>query len=261
MVVISSAVAAGAAVGGLNVLSGILEYQGKKQDYVNQVAYKQASDEFARWSARQQASQADINNQYKFWQERINYGQSLAHTNQLRNYELSTAIANAEEVARARASAGADYTQTSAAYSEAFRQEAMADAVALMQYKVQALKSRSSIAAGMTEGKSIDRLINDYSRQVGDFETLQNINQGFKGRQYSDKQAAAISQYLNQYNNQRFYQQKEYEDPLPPFAPLPTLISAPGPSMVGSAPSFGAALVGSVASGVKAGFGTYGALS
>ena len=257
---VAPAVAAGIASGASTALSGILAYQGKKQDYVNQVAYKKASDEFARWSARQQAAQADINNQYKFWQERINYGQELAYTNQLRNYELSTAIANAEEVARARASAGADYIQESAAYSEAFRQEAMADAVALMQYKVQALKARSSVAAGGTAGKSIDRLINDYSRQVGDFETLQSINQGFKERQFSNKQAGAISKYLNQYNSQQFYQQKEYEDPIPPFSPLPTLVSAPGPSMVGSGPSLGAALVGAAASGASTGISTYAAL-
>jgi len=253
-------VTAGLISGGGSVLSGIMAYQGKKQDYVNQVANKKASDEFARWSARQQASQTDLNNQYKFWQERINYGQQLAYTNQLRNYELSTAIANAEEVARVRASAGADYMQESAAYNEAFRQEAMADAVALMQYKVQALKARSSVAAGATGGKSIDRLFNDYSRQVGDFETLQNINQGFKERQYNNQQAGAISKYLNQYNSQQFYQQKEYQDPIQPFTPLPTLISAVPPSMVGGAPSLGAALVGAAASGASTGFSTYAAL-
>ena len=257
---ITAAAAAGIASGAGSVLSGIMAYQGKKQDYVNQVAYKKVSDEFARWSARQQASQADINNQYKFWQERVNYGQELAYTNELRNYELSTAIASAEEVARARASAGADYMQESAAYTEAFRQEAMADAVALMQYKVQALKARSSVAAGATGGKSIDRLINDYSRQVGDYETLQNINQGFKERQFSNKQAGAISKYLNQYNSQQFYQQREYQDPMPPFSPLPTLVSAPGPSMVGGAPSLGAAIVGSIAGGISSGAGTYAAL-
>ena len=259
MVAITAATAAYAA-GGSSVLSGLLAYQGKKQDYVNQVAYKKVSDEFARWSARQQASQADLNNQYKFWQERINYGQQLAYTNQLRNYELSTAIASAVEVGRVRSSAGADYMQESAAYNEAFRQEAMADAVSLMQYKVQALKAKSAVAAGATGGKSIDRLINDYSRQVGDFETLQNINQGFKERQYTNKQAGAITKYLNQYNSQQFYQQKEYQDPIQPFTPLPTLISAVPPSMVGSAPSLGAAIVGSLAGGVSTGASTYAAL-
>ena len=251
---------AGIVSGAGSVVSGISAYLGKKQDYVNQVANKKVSDEFARWSARQQASQADLNNQYKFWQERINYGQQLAYTNQLRNYELSVAIANAEEVARTRASAGADYVQTSAAYKEAFRQEAMADAVALMQYKVQALKARSSVAAGATAGKSIDRLFNDYSRQVGDFETLQNINQGFKERQYNNQQAGAITKYLNQYNSQQFYQQKEYQDPIQPFTPLPTLISAVPPSMVGGAPSLGSAIVGSIAGGVQSGLNTYAAL-
>tara|TARA_R100000234_G_scaffold13313_2_gene7412 strand:+ start:4259 stop:5035 length:777 start_codon:yes stop_codon:yes gene_type:complete len=251
----------GVVSGGLNFLSGIANYQAQRQDYVNKLAYKKASDQFATWSARQQASQADINNQYKFWGEKINYGQNLAYTNSLRNYELSKAIVSAEEVARARSSAGADYLSTSQAFAEGFQQEAMADAVALFQFKVQALKARSSIAAGNTAGPSVDRLMNDYARQVGDFTTLKRINDGFKESQYTRQQAGAVSQYLNQYNSQQFYQQQEYLDPIPPFAPLPTLIGPAGPSMVGGGPSAGAGLLGAVAGGVSAGVSTYGALN
>jgi hypothetical protein len=251
----------GVVSGGLNFLSGIANYQAQKQDYVNKLAYKKASDEFASWSARQQAAQTDINNQYKFWGEKVNYGQSLAYTNSLRNYELSKAIVSAEEVARVRASAGADFISTSEAFAQGFQQEAMSDAVALFQYNVQALKARSTIAAGATEGPSVDRLINDYARQVGDFTTLKRINDGFKESQYTRQQAGAISQYINQYNSQQFYQQQDYVDPIPPFAPLPTLIGPAGPSMVGSGPSAGAAILGSVASGVSAGLSTYGALT
>ena len=251
----------GVVSGGLNFLSGIANYQAQRQDYVNKLAYKKASDEFASWSARQQAAQTDINNQYKFWGEKVNYGQSLAYTNSLRNYELSKAIVSAEEVARVRSSAGADFISTSDAFAQGFQQEAMSDAVALFQYNVQALKARSTIAAGATEGPSVDRLMNDYARQVGDFTTLKRINDGFKESQYTRQQAGAISQYINQYNSQQFYQQQDYVDPIPPFAPLPTLIGPAGPSMVGSGPSAGAAILGSVASGVSAGLSTYGALT
>ena len=258
---VSPAVGFGIVSGGLNFLSGIANYQAQRQDYVNKLAYKKASDEFASWSARQQAAQTDINNQYKFWGEKVNYGQSLAYTNSLRNYELSKAIVSAEEVARVRSSAGADFISTSDAFAQGFQQEAMADAVALFQYNVQALKARSAIAAGATEGPSVDRLMNDYARQVGDFTTLKRINDGFKESQYTRQQAGAISQYINQYNSQQFYQQQDYVDPIPPFAPLPTLIGPAGPSMVGSGPSAGAAILGSVASGVSAGLSTYGALT
>ena len=257
---VSPAVGFGIVSGGLNFLSGIANYQAQKQDYVNKLAYKKASDEFASWSARQQAAQTDINNQYKFWGEKVNYGQSLAYTNSLRNYELSKAIVSAEEVARVRSSAGADFISTSDAFAQGFQQEAMSDAVALFQYNVQALKARSTIAAGATEGPSVDRLMNDYARQVGDFTTLKRINDGFKESQYTRQQAGAISQYINQYNSQQFYQQQDYVDPIPPFAPLPTLIGPAGPSMVGSGPSAGAALLGAVSGGLSAGLSTYGAL-
>ena len=256
-----SAVAFGVVSGGLNFLSGIANYQAQRQDYVNKLAYKKASDEFASWSARQQAAQTDINNQYKFWGEKVNYGQSLAYTNSLRNYELSKAIVSAEEVARVRSSAGADFISTSDAFAQGFQQEAMSDAVALFQYNVQALKARSTIAAGATEGPSADRLMNDYARQALDFATLKRINDGFKESQYTRQQAGAISQYINQYNSQQFYQQQDYVDPIPPFAPLPTLIGPAGPSMVGSGPSAGAALLGAVSGGLSAGLSTYGALS
>ena len=257
---VSPAVGFGIVSGGLNFLSGIANYQAQRQDYVNKLAYKKASDEFASWSARQQAAQTDINNQYKFWGEKVNYGQSLAYTNSLRNYELSKAIVSAEEVARVRSSAGADFISTSDAFAQGFQQEAMSDAVALFQYNVQALKARSTIAAGATEGPSVDRRMTDYARQVGDFTTLKRINDGFKESQYTRQQAGAISQYINQYNSQQFYQQQDYVDPIPPFAPLPTLIGPAGPSMVGSGPSAGAALLGAVSGGLSAGLSTYGAL-
>lgn len=251
----------GAAItGGLALVEGLMGYQAQQQEYANQVAFKAATDEYAQWSAEMQAAQTDLNNQYQFWQERVNYGQQLAYAGQMRNYELSKSIASAEEVARARASAGADYALASQAISEGHAQQAMADAVSMMAYKVQTLKAQSAIAAGATGGKSVDRLINDYARQAGDMQTLKNINARFRDGQYSRQQAGQIAQYLNQYNSQKFYQMQEVNDPIAPFPPLPTLVNPAAPSSVGGAPSLGTALVGSVAGAVKQGIGTYGSL-
>ena len=48
--------ATGAALaGGASVLQGLMQYQAKRQDHTNQLAYKRASDEYAQWSAGMQA--------------------------------------------------------------------------------------------------------------------------------------------------------------------------------------------------------------
>jgi len=253
---------AGAAItGGLSLIQGIMGAGAQKQEHVNQVAYKKASDQYAQWSAGMQAKQANANNQYQYWQQTVNYNQSLVYTNQMRNFELSKAIVNADEIARARSSSGAEYARNSQAMSEAFAQASMADAVAMFQYQVQAVKSASAIGASGQEGNSIDRRMNDYARQLGDMETMKQINQGFKNRQYTREQASVVSDYLNKYNSQQFYQQQEYMDPIAPFAPLPTLINPPGPSMVGGAPSTGTAAFGAVLGAVGTGFNTYNSLN
>jgi hypothetical protein len=251
----------GLVTGGLGLFQGLLGSGAQEQEYANQVAYKKASDQYAQWSAGMQAKQADTNNQYQYWQQTVNYNQSLIYTNQMRNFELSKAIVNAEEIARARSSSGAEYARNSQALSEAFAQASMADAVAMFQYQVQSVKSAAAIGAGGQEGNSIDRRMNDYARQLGDMETMKQINQGFKNRQYTREQASAVSDYLNKYNSQQFYQQQEYMDPIAPFAPLPTLINPPGPSMVGGAPSSGTAFLGSALGAVGTGFNTYNSLN
>ena len=252
----------GAAIsGGLSLAQGIMGAQAQKQEYANQVAYKKASDEYARWSAGMQARQADTNNQYQYWQQTVNYNQSLVYTNQMRNFELSKAIVNADEIVRARSSSGAEFARNSQALSEQFAQASMADAVAMFQYQVQSVKSSSAIGASGQEGHSIDRRMNDYARQLGDMETLKRINQGFKERQYSREQAGAVSEYLNKYNSQQFYQRQEYMDPIAPFAPLVTLINPAGPSMVGGAPSMGTAMLGAGLGAIGAGFNTYNSLN
>jgi hypothetical protein len=101
----------------------------------------------------------------------------------------------------------------------------------------------------------VDRIVNDYARQLGDYETLQSINRGLRTRQYTREQAGQVAQYLNRWNSQQFYEEQPYIDPVPPFAPLPTLLTPAPPSMTGAGPSgaaaalnIGTALMGGVQS-------------
>jgi hypothetical protein len=246
--------------GALSFGQGMLANSAKQQEYVNQKAQRKANSEFASWSASRQQEQTDLNNQYSYWQQKINYGQEVVYANQLRNFELARSIDQAELVAQARAGAGANFMQASEATAEAFSQQSMADAVSLMQYKQQALRAQATTAAGLNAGVSSDRYLNDYDKQTGDMATLQMMNQKFRDRQYTRDQAGNISQYLNQYNSQQLYQMQDIQDPIMPFAPLPTLINPAGPSFVGAAPSASTAFLGSALGAVSAGINTYGAV-
>lgn len=242
--------------GGMGIFQSILGGQGAAQDYKNQRAMQAASTQYANWSSRRQTEIQDLNNQYQFWQQKVKYGQDLVYTNQLRNFELSKAYQQAENVALTRASSQANYAQTSQALQQEFAQQAAADSISMQQYLVQGLKARAQIAAGNQEGNSVDRRMNDYFRQVGDQQAIQNINAGLRAGQYNRSQAGAIAQYLNQYNSQQFYRMQEFQDPIPPFAPLPTLVMPAGPTMTGAPPSGAASAIG-IGSAILGGVGSY----
>ena len=241
-------------------VQGFLGYQAKSQEHVNNLARQKASDEFAGWTATNQARTADLNNSYNYWQQQINYGQDLAYANQVRNFELSKAINQAEVVARTRASAGASFAQESQALVDNFQQQAMADAVSLMQYKQQALRSAASVTAAGREGASVDRYINDYARQVGDMATMQQLNQQFRDRQFTRESAGQIATYLNRYNSQQLYEEQQVLDPIAPFPPLATLVNPAGPSFTGAAPNAGTAFLGTALNAAQAGLSTYSSL-
>jgi len=277
--VAGAAAAAGAAFNPLTLLPTILsvgsgflgardeswkqeqQYAARKQDYLNQVGQQKASDQFARWTASRSAEQSDTNNAYGYWQQQINYNQDLAYTSQLRNFELSKVINQAEVVARTRASAMADYSNQSGALVEQLAQQSMADAVSLMQYKQQALRSQASAAAGMNEGMNVDRYINDYARQAGDMEAMRQLNAQFREQQFTRSQASQVANYLNQYNSQQLYEMQEIMDPIEPFPPLPTLVNPGGPSFMGQAPVRNNSFFSSAMAGVNQGMATYGVLS
>jgi hypothetical protein len=248
----------------MGVFQGIAGYQAQKQDYRNQRAFQNANSQYASWQAGFNKRVTDANAQYNYWQETVNYNQNLAYTRSLKNYELLKEIRQAEVVGQTRAAAGASYVLSSEALNQQMSEASLQDAVAYQQYQVAALKARSRVLASDQEGGSIDRLVNDYARQVGDYQTIQAINEGLRTRQYKREQAGQVAQYLSQYNSQTFYESQPYMEPIAPFAPLPSLLAAPAPTMTGSGPSAGAAALNigtGILGGVQTGLSAYGQLS
>ena len=235
---------------GFGIAQGIAGDKARQQDYLNQSAFQNANAAYARWQAESSAKFADANAQFQYWQQTLNYNQQQSYVNSLRNFELSKAIQQAQLVGQTRAAAGSNYIQQSEALNQQLQEKAMQDAVALQQYRMQSLRARASVQAMEQEGRSVDRLVNDYARQEGDYTTLQRINQQLAERQMSREQASTVTRYLQNYTSQQFYSEQPYLDPLSPFAPLPTLIQPPPPTMTGGAPgstmglNIGTALLG-----------------
>ena len=254
----------GAAQAGMGIMGAITGYQAQKQDYINQKAFQGANSQFASWQAGFNKRVTDANAQYNYWQETVNYNQNLAYSRSLQNYELLKEINQAEVVGQTRAAAGANFALSSDSISQQMSEASMQDAVAYQQYQVAALKARGTMLASDQEGNSIDRLVNDYARQVGDYQTIQDINEGLRTRQYNRQQAGQVAQYLSQYNSQSFYEAQPYMEPIAPFAPLPSLLAAPAPTMTGSGPSAGAAALNigtGILGGVQTGLSMGGQLS
>lgn len=241
---------------GLGIIQSVAGYQAQKQDYLNQKAFQNANSKFANWQAGFNARVTDANAQFKYWTETVNYNQQRAYTNSLRNFELIKSVRQAETVAQTRAAAGAAFVQDSDAVSQAYQEASMQEAVAMQQYRWRALQARASVQALGQEGRSVDRIVNDYARQEGDYATLMDINQKLRTRQYNRQQAASVTEYLSRWNSQQFYEEQPYIDPIAPFAPLPTLLTPPPPSMTGSGPSAGAAALNigtSILGGIQTG--------
>ena len=162
----------GGAQAGLGVLQGIAGYNAKAQEYKNQKAFQEANSKFASWQAGFNARISDANKQHDYWKDTVNYNREFAWTNSLRNVELNRSIAQAETVAETRAAAGASYVRDSEAISQQYAEASMQEAVAAKQYKWRSLQARASAQVLNQEGASVDRIINDYSRQEGDYLTF-----------------------------------------------------------------------------------------
>ena len=240
---------------GLGIFQGIMGDAAAKQDYVNQTAYADATAKFNQWQSGLNAKASNLNSQYSYWAETVNYNQQLAYTNQLRNYDLSQELAQAEKVRATRTAAGTNFIASSEALSQKFAEEGMSRAVGMQQYMYRVMQQSSAFQAAMGEGQSSDRIVNNFARQAGDMQTLQAINQKLSERQYNRDQLGRITEYLSQYNSQQFYKAAQRQDPIAPFPPLPSMMQPPPPSMRGAAPSSNTGL--HIASGLLGGANAY----
>lgn len=266
MVVITPLIA-GLATGGLNAGMGLFgafsQRQAQEQEYLNQKVFNDANNRFSIWQAGFSSKVQDANKQHQFWQETVNYNQQLAFANSQRNVELLREADQAKVVGDTRVAAGANYVANSDAIAEQFAQAEMSAAVAQQQYTWRALSARASVQAMNTEGNSVDRIVNNYAFQLGDQMTLAAIESDWREKQYTSTQAGQVATYLNQWNSQTFYDKQQIFDPIAPFAPLPTLITPPPPSMQGAPPSnaaFAANIATGLIGGVSQGFSTYSGL-
>jgi hypothetical protein len=230
-----SAVVGGVSMG-MNLLGGFAQNQAAQQDYLNQRAFQNATSKFNAWQAGMNAKTQNLNNQYSYWRDTVNYNQQLAYTSQLRGYEFAKDLAQAQRVIEARTGAGAQYVTSSQAISQALQERGMQEAVAMQQYSYRALQASAAYQASGQEGQTMDRYVANFARQAGDYNTLMQVGQKFQERQYSRDQLAAMTTYLNQYNSQQFYERTPYMDPVAPFPPLPTMVMPPPPSMTGGRP-------------------------
>jgi len=240
---------------GMGIAGASAQNAAAQQQYKDALKFQKVSDKYARWSSKINARIANTQGKYRYWAETVNYNQNLSYVNQLRNYELTKAYEQAVVVRRTRTSAMSDFALQAQALSEGIREQASQDAVSAYQYAHQAMKAQAQVVAAGMEGASVDRLVNDYDRQLGDFRALQQINQNFRERQYTREQAGLVAGYLSKYNSQQFYKPQPYQDPIRPFAPLPTLVMPQPPSMTGAGPSQMAAGLG-VGNAVMGGINT-----
>ena len=266
MVVITPLMMAGASAG-LSAVTGIMGASSKRraqqQQYINDLAFQDANNRFSIWQAGFSARVQDANKQYQFWKETFNYNQERIFVNSQRNVELMREADQAEVVFENRVASSAAFVNDSAALSDQLAEAEMASAVAQQQYTWRALSARSSVQALNVEGNSVDRVVNNYAFQLGDQITLAAIESDLREQQYNRAQAGQVMQYLNRWNSQTFYEGQEFQNPIQPFAPLPTMITPPPPSRTGAGPSnaafamdVGTALIG----GVNAGLNTYGSM-
>ena len=222
---------------GLNIFGAIAGNNAEQQEYLNQKGFQEANSVYAGWKSTVDLAMAGANQEQAYWQQTVQYNQDLAYARSQRNVDLVRAINQADTVRQAREGAGAQFILSSEANQQRLAEQAMADAVALQQYTVAALKNRASIRANPQAGASIDRLMNDFVRQEGDYRTITGINEGLRNRQFRREQAGVVAQYLSAYNSQAFYEAQPYLEPMAPFVPLPALLEPPPPTMTGAGPS------------------------
>lgn len=241
--------------GGMGILQGNAQNAAAQQQYKDQVKYQAAVEKFNKWQAKFNKKQSDATAKFNYWQQVVNYNQDKAYTAQLRNYDLAMELAQAKKVFQTRAGAQTDYIVSAQALSDRFKEEGMQTAIAVQQYQYRSMQTSAGYRAMEQEGKSVDRLVNDVDRQFGDYQALMQINEKIRTRQYNREQLSEVTQYLSKWNSQDFIKSAPRNEPLPPFAPIPSIVMPPPPSMTGAPPQFSSGL--NIMSGLMGGVNTY----
>lgn len=240
---------------GLSLFAGNAANRAKQQDYKDQRRLQSATTKFNQWQAALSTRLTNATAQQQYWQQTVEYNQSLAYLHQLRNFELLREAQQADVVGQTRSAAGAEFVVNSEAVAQQYQEVGMQEAVALQQYQYRILQQSAAYQALAQEGNTVDRFVSDFARQTGDYETLSEINEGLRRRQYKRDQLSNVARYLNAYNNQPFYQKQQYQNPIAPYPPLPALLTPAPPSVTGAPPGgTGALQVGTMLLG---GLGTY----
>ena len=227
----------GVAQGGINLMQASAKKKADLQNYLNQSAFQDATSSFNSWQAGLNYDMNSLNKQYDYWGKQLNYNQELVYSSQLKNYEFAKEVQQAENVLQTRVSAGIDYTVNAEALQAQMQERGIKEAIALQQYQYRALQASAAYQAAGQEGKSMDRYVRNFARQAADQVVLTEMNRGMRERQYTREQMSAITKYLSQYNSQDFYIKSPIQEPVMPFAPLPTMMLPSGPTMKGAAPS------------------------
>ena len=222
---------------GLGLASGSAQASARQYDYENSRAYQRATARFNVWQSGLNARLSNAASQQQFWQDTVSHNQSLAYVYQLRNFELAKEAQQADVVGQTRAAAGAEFIINSEATSQQYQEVGMQEAIALQQYQYRILQQSAAYQAIAGDGNTTDRFVNDFARQMGDYEALSQINEGLRSRQYKRDQLSNVARYLNAYNNQQFYQKQQYQDPIAPYPALPALLTPAAPSMTGAPPA------------------------
>ena len=142
---------------GLGIFQGIAQSKAQKQQYVNDTAFSNATAQFNQWQAGLNYQTQNLNNQYGYWRDTVNHNQQLAYTNQLRNYEFSKELAQAQRVAEARTGAGTQFIVSSEAIQQQMQERGMQEAVAMQQYQYRGLQASAAYQASAQEGATMAR--------------------------------------------------------------------------------------------------------
>ena len=122
---------------GLDLFGASANNRAQEQEYLNAKAYQDASARFNSWQASFNAKNRDLDNQYAYWQQTVNYNQERAYTAQMRNYDLSQEIDQAENVFETRVGAGLNYMTNSQALSDRYAEEKLPETDALVDLRIE----------------------------------------------------------------------------------------------------------------------------